>query len=143
MTPRSEVRCRILRVELDAWIMQGRLRSAAALALMQEAAELEAATPKHRVTPAPVLPASEQLGDLLADLGKSEAALAAYKRSMANYPQRFNTVLGAARAARASKDAKDAQTFYRALLSLAADASPRPALAEARTYGNDSKLGRR
>jgi len=55
---------RILRLELDAWIMQGNRRSTAALELMQEAAELEAATPKHAVTPAPILPASEQLGDL-------------------------------------------------------------------------------
>jgi len=77
------------------------------------------------------------------ELGKPEAALPAYKRSMASYPQRFNTVLGVARAARANKDAKAAQTFYRTLLSLAADASPRTALAEARAYGADSKSGRR
>ncbi len=130
---------RILRLELDAWIMQGRGRSAAALELMQEAADLEAATPKHAVTPAPILPASEQLGDLLMELDKPEAALTAYGRSMASYPQRFNSVLGAAGAAHAGKDAQAARNFYRTLLRLAADASPRPALAEARARAAGSR----
>ncbi len=122
---------RVLRLELDAWTMQARRRSTSAVELMREAEALEGATPKHAVTPAPILPASEQLGDLLMELGQPQQALAAYKRSMALYPQRFNSVLGAARAARASGDAASAQTFYRTLLELAADASPRPALAEA------------
>lgn len=126
---------RVLHLELDAWSKHARRRSEDAIALMREAVELEAATPKHAVTPAPILPASEQLGDLLMELGHPQQALAAYKRSMALYPQRFNSVLGAARAARASEDAASAQTFYRTLLDLTADASQRPALEEALGYG--------
>lgn len=126
---------RVLRLELDAWTLHARRRNTSAVEVMREAEELEAATPKHAVTPAPILPAAEQLGDLLMGLGKPQQAMAAYRRSMERYPQRFNSVLGAARAAHASGDAAQAQTFYRSLLEFAADASPREALAEARSYG--------
>lgn len=126
---------RILRLELEGWSMHARRREVLAVGLLQEAEALEAATPKHAVTPAPILPAAEQLGDLFMDLGQPRQALAAYKRSMQRYPQRFNTVLGAARAAHASGDAAQAKTLYRTLLELAADASPRPALVEAHSYG--------
>jgi tetratricopeptide (TPR) repeat protein len=66
---------------------------------MREAAELEASTPKHAVTPAPMLPAYEQLGDLLMEQKQTAEALAAYERAMELYPKRLNSLLGAARAA--------------------------------------------
>ena len=87
---------------------------------MREAAELEADTPKHAVTPAPILPASEQLGDLLMELGRADEAATAYARSRALYPNRFNTLLGAARAAAADDDPEAAKAFYSALLDMAA-----------------------
>ena len=71
---------------------------------MREAAELEASTPKHAVTPGPTLPAHELLGDLLMEQKQPAEALAAYKRSLELYPKRFNGLLGAARAARALGD---------------------------------------
>jgi hypothetical protein len=68
---------------------------------MREAAALETATPKHAVTPGPTLPAHELLGDLLMELRKPADALAAYRRSLELYPNRFNSLRGAARAAAA------------------------------------------
>jgi hypothetical protein len=41
--------------------------------------------------------------------GMLEEALAAYERSLVLYPNRFNSVLGAARAAQALKDAEKAE----------------------------------
>lgn len=88
----------ILRMELSAWL-------ASDAAAMREAAELEASTPKHAVTPAPTIPAYELLGDLLMEQKQPTAALAAYKRSLELYPRRRNSVGGAplGRTARVSR----------------------------------------
>ncbi|HUR83090.1 MAG TPA: hypothetical protein VM733_20200, partial [Thermoanaerobaculia bacterium] len=83
----------MLKLELDAWTRRSPQ-------LMREAAELEAATPKPPVTPAPTLPATELLGDLLLELNQPAEALAAYRKSLELYPHRRNGVDGAARAER-------------------------------------------
>lgn len=90
---------RMLRLELEAWIAHLEGKEEASLTLMRQAAELEATTPKHAVTPAPTLPAEELLGDLLLEQKQPQQALAAYRRSLHLYPNRRNSLLGAARAA--------------------------------------------
>ncbi|HEX6307712.1 MAG TPA: hypothetical protein VFZ69_05950 [Longimicrobiales bacterium] len=125
---------RILRLEVNAWIAHAEQDTQSSAALMRQAAELEAATPKHAVTPAPTVPGYELLGDLLLEQSRPADALAAYRRSLALYPRRFNGVLGAARAARAAGDAAAARTYYRELLELAADGARAPAVQEARAY---------
>jgi tetratricopeptide (TPR) repeat protein len=102
---------------------------------MREAAELETSTPKHAVTPGPTLPAYELLGELLLEHKQSAEALAAYKRATELYPNRFNGLLGAARAARALGDEAQARTFYQELLRVADGKGPRQTdLKEARDY---------
>ena len=103
---------RMLHLELAAWIAQQERRPAAAVALMEQAAALEASTPKHAVTPGPTLPASEMLGDLLMLQRKPVPALGAYQRSLALYPGRCNSVAGAVRAARMARDTASVRTFY-------------------------------
>lgn len=122
---------RLLRLELSAWVAQVEGQRESSVALMREAAELEASTPKHAVTPGPTLPAQELLGDLLLEQNQPAEALAAYQLSMALYPKRFNGLLGAARAARALGDATLARTFYQALLDVAGGGTRQPALKEA------------
>jgi len=129
---------RVLRLELDAWIGHAAGQREASVALMREAAELEASTPKHPVTPGPTLPAHELLGDLLMEQGRPTEALAAYRRSIEVYPRRFNSLLGAARAARALGDASLARTFYRELLEVADGGTRQPAMREARNYAAQS-----
>lgn len=128
---------RVLGLELDAWIAHATGQEESSLALMHEAAELEASTPKHAVTPAPTLPALELLGDLLLAQARPIEALAAYQRSLESYPRRFNSLLGAARAARASGDASVARSFYRQLLEVAGGGTRQPALNEAEAYVAD------
>lgn len=111
----------VLRLELAAWRAHAEGRTAASVGLMQEAASLEAATPKHAVTPGPILPADELLGDLLMEQGQPAAALAAYQRSLDQYPNRFNGLLGLARAAAATGDGTLAARSYAALLAVAPD----------------------
>lgn len=101
---------------------------------MREAAALEASTPKHAVTPGPTLPALELLGDLLLEHMQPAEALVAYRRSMESYPRRFNSLLGAARAARALGDDALARTYYQELLDVAEGGTREPALKEARDF---------
>jgi tetratricopeptide (TPR) repeat protein len=125
---------RMLRLELGAWIAHVQGQEDSSLALLREAAELEVSTPKHAVTPGPTLPAHELLGELLLEQKQSAEALMAYKRSMELYPRRFNSLLGAARAARSLGDEPLACTFYHELLEVADDGMRQPALKEAQNY---------
>ena len=79
----------IQRREAAAWIAQAEGKKDEALALMSSAVELEASTDKHPVTPGPVLPARELLGDLLMENGRPAEARAAYEASLAVAPKRL------------------------------------------------------
>jgi tetratricopeptide (TPR) repeat protein len=123
---------RVSALELAGWIAHAEGDSSAAVASSREAADLEAATPKHAVTPGPTLPAGELLGDLLMEEKRPQEALTAYQRSLAAWPRRLNGLLGAARAAQAAGDPATARELYRELLAVAAPGSSRPGLDEAR-----------
>ena len=122
----------VQRLEVAAWLAHAEGRRESSVTTMREAAELEASTPKHAVTPGPTLPAYEQLGDLLMEHKQPTEALAVYRRSLELYPNRFNSFLGAARAARALGDHAQAREYYRRLVEIASATSSRPALVEAR-----------
>jgi tetratricopeptide (TPR) repeat protein len=112
---------RVLRLAVEGWRAQGQGEAGRARDLLIQAAALEAATPKHAVTPGPTLPAEEQLGDLLMQQGRPAEALAAYDRALKAYPERFNSLLGAARAALASGDRQRARSTLDHLLGMAKD----------------------
>jgi hypothetical protein len=124
---------KMLRLELDGWVAQAEGKPAEAVRLLREAADLEASTPKHAVTPGPTLPANELLGDLFLEQGRARDALEAYERSLAAYPKRYRSVLGAARASRAAGDSARAARYYRELLALAGQGTRRVDLEEARS----------
>ena len=129
---------RVLRLELSAWIAHAENNNDASVAKLREAAELEASTPKHAVTPGPTLPAYEQLGDLLLESKQPAEALAAYKRSLDFYPRRFNSLLGAARAAHAVKDKSAAREFYQQLIEVAGRGQRQRELEEAKRFIADA-----
>jgi tetratricopeptide (TPR) repeat protein len=124
----------VLRLELQGWIAQASGAKELAVTRLTEAAALETATPKHAVTPGPTLPAHEQLGDLLMEQKQPAPALAAYRHSLQAYPKRFNSLLGAARAARALADRAQARTYYRELIAVAGAGTRAAPLGEARAY---------
>ena len=124
---------RMLSLELRGWIAYANRDTASSTRLLREAAELEERTPKHAVTPAPTLPARELLGDLLLAQGRPSEALAEYRRSLASYPRRFNSLLGAARAAKAAGDGRTARAYYRELLQAAPSSTRRTVREEARS----------
>jgi hypothetical protein len=98
-----------------AWLDHAEQRDDAALAAMREAADREDATEKNAVTPGPLAPARELLGDLLLALRRPAEALAAYRTALRNEPNRYHTVDGARRAAAAVGD-RAAEAEYAAQL---------------------------
>jgi tetratricopeptide (TPR) repeat protein len=106
-----------------------------AVALVRAAADLDATMDKHPATPSSVLPARELLADLLLELNEPAAALIEYRAMLSTDPNRFGSLLGAARAAKQTGDSATARDAYRKLLALSKPVGPgRPELAEARSY---------
>jgi hypothetical protein len=80
------------------------------------------------------IPAREMLADMLLELKRPAEGLAEYRTDLKNSPNRFDGLLGAARAAQATGDATAAQSFYSRLASICLPGADRPELAEAKTY---------
>ena len=99
-----------------AWAARAEGKNDEALKLMRAAADLEDATEKHPVTPAPVVPARELLGELLLDLNQPAQALVEFETSAAREPNRFNGLFGAARAAELSGNVAKAKSLYAKLI---------------------------
>ncbi len=97
-----------------------------ALALLAEAALLEAAMPAPMGPPEPIKPAAELLGEALLATGNAEAALARFETSLLRTPNRALSLLGAARAATAQGDTARAARHYQALAEVWAEADARP-----------------
>lgn len=98
------------------WLAHAEGDDTLAVRLLTEAADLEETVGKHPVTPGPLLPAREQLGDVLLELGRAREALAAYEAALADSPGRLNGLAGAGRAAELAGDRARARTYYRDLL---------------------------
>jgi hypothetical protein len=118
-----------------AWTLQAEGKADEALAAMRAAADAEDKTEKSPVTPGPLAPARELLGEMLLAHGDAKGALAAFEATLAKEPNRFNATAGAAAAAAKLDDKAKATAYYEKLLALAAGSdSDRPALARAKQY---------
>jgi hypothetical protein len=125
----------IQRLVASAWLAYAESKPDEALSLMRAAADLDDATDKHPVTPGSILPAREQLGELLMELKQPAAALREFETSLLTSPQRFNGLYGAARAAKLAADQNKAKTYYEKLLALSRDADgTRPEIEEAKAF---------
>ena len=96
---------------------------------MRTAADREDATEKSVVTPGPLAPARELLGDMLLELKQPAAARTEYETALKKEPNRFRLLHGAAKAADASGDRPGARRYYQQLIALGARAD-RPGRAE-------------
>ena len=115
----------VLRLSASAWIAFAAGQPAEAERLMRASADLEDRTEKHPVTPGAVLPAREQLADLLAQTGRPAEALREYRASLATAPNRLNGLLGAARAAERAGNKEAAAEYYAKVLQVAPKADPK------------------
>jgi tetratricopeptide (TPR) repeat protein len=119
----------------SAWYLRAENKSDEALQLMQSAADLEDSTDKHPVTPAPIQPARELLGEMLLELGDPVQALKEFEISHRVEPNRFRGLYGAAKAAQESGDREKARLYYAKLISLCEHAdADRPELKAANTF---------
>ena len=120
------------RMAVAAWVAHAEGRHAEAVQLARSAADKEEEVEKHPVTPGPLIPARELLGDILMVHQQPAEALAAYEKTLQREPNRARTLMGAARAAKAAGKADVAGKHYAAVVSLMDPASSRPELKEAR-----------
>jgi tetratricopeptide (TPR) repeat protein len=90
---------------------------------------------KHAVTPGPIVPAREQLGELLVAMGRPAEGLTEYEAALAVAPNRFNGLYGAGVAARDMGDMAKAREYFRALVAMCDEAGgSRPELDTARSF---------
>ena len=118
-----------------AWVARAEGQDQEALSLLRDAVAREEATDKHPVTPGPLVPARELLGEFLLETNAPAEALAAFEASQATEPNRFRGFYGAGRAAELAGDLSKARTHYTALVALAEQAdTERPELKQARAF---------
>lgn len=111
----------IQRLSAKAWLTYEQGKQEEALDVMRSAAELEASTEKHPVTPGEVLPARELLADMLLEMGRYEEAHTEYEAALLRNPNRFNSLYGAGRAAELGGDKGKAALYYGKLIEMTAN----------------------
>ena len=112
-----------------AWVAFAEGRKTEALAELRAAADAEDKTEKAAVTPGPLAPAREQLGDMLLLAKDARGALKEFQATLVKEPNRFRALYGAARAAAAAGSATEARRYYKDLTDMCARAdAARPEL---------------
>jgi hypothetical protein len=124
----------IQKLGATGWLALAEGRTADALSAMREAADREDRTEKSAISPGPLAPARELLGEMLLELKQPKEALVEFKKTMAKEPNRFRALAGAAAAAAQSGDRAASRTYSQQLVTLCAkgDTPGRSELAAAR-----------
>jgi tetratricopeptide (TPR) repeat protein len=125
----------IERQEVSAWLVFAEGDRQRALAEMRVAVKLEDQTEKNAITPGPLAPARELLGELLLELKLPSEALKEFETTLTKEPNRFRSLYGAAEAAKRAGDLQTAQTYFKKLVKVAAraDQPGRQEMVEARS----------
>ena len=116
-----------------AWSALAAGKNEEALRQMELAASMEDGTEKSVVTPGPLSPARELLGEMLLQMNKPAEALVQFEATLKKEPRRFRSLYGAAHAAQLSGSSDLSQKYFRELLQVCAhsDMPGRPELREA------------
>jgi hypothetical protein len=114
----------------EAWILFKQGKNNEALALMNQAADLEDGMEKHPVTPGEVIPARELLADMLAQMDQPSAALETYEACLRTHSNRFNSLQGAANAARMKGDKIASRKYDDQLMSITKQGSIKKRISE-------------
>lgn len=120
--------------ELKAWALMSENKNADAIREMELAAQLEDGTEKSAVTPGPLAPAREMLGELFLATNQNAQALDQFEATLKKEPGRFRALYGAARAAQLANRSDLSRKYFMELLKICehADQPVRPELIEAR-----------
>jgi tetratricopeptide (TPR) repeat protein len=106
----------IQRLEVNAWSSLAEGRKELALAMMKAAAEMEDGTEKKAITPGPLAPARELLGEMLLEINEPSQALEQFEATLKKEPNRFRALYGAARAAQLSGNREASRRYFSDLL---------------------------
>jgi len=119
--------------EVEAWAGMAEGKKEEALRRMEAAAKLEDGTEKSAITPGPLAPARELLGEMLLAANRPDAALTEFEATLEKEPGRFRTLYGAGKAAKLAGRDNDSRKHFRELLKTwkHAELPPRPELLEA------------
>jgi tetratricopeptide (TPR) repeat protein len=120
----------ITQLEAEAWVAFAEGNSDQAQIYLRRAVDREAADGSESVA----VPAREMLADLLLELKRPREALSAYQAVLKAAPNRFNALLGAARAADALGIDAQVRGYYRQLIAVAATDADRPEVEAVRAY---------
>ena len=118
----------------SAWLAFAEGRPMEALSEMRAAADMEDATEKSAVTPGPLAPARELVGEMLLQMKEPASALKEFEATLEHEPNRFRALSGAARSALLAGNREKARSYYATLLKMCerADTPGRADLVEAR-----------
>ena len=120
----------------SAWVAYGEGKKEDAVDLLRRAADAEDILGKHPVSPGALVPAREQLGDLLLKLDRPKEAQREFEAALKIYPGRFRGLYGAAQAAEQIGEKEKAQRYYAKLIEQTAKADgSRSELAQLREHG--------
>ena len=119
---------------VSAWSALAAGKNEEALRQMELAANMEDGTEKSAVTPGPLSPARELLGEMLLEMNKPTKALVQFEATLKKEPRRFRSLYGAAHAAQLSGSSDLSQKYFGELLTVCAhsDKPGRPEIKEAR-----------
>ena len=109
-------------IEVTAWSGLAAGEKTEALRQMRTAVELEDGTEKSAVTPGPLSPARELLGEMFLETNEPAKALEQFEATLRKEPRRFHALYGAAHAAQLSGKRETAQGYFRELLKVCAKA---------------------
>jgi hypothetical protein len=142
-----QIRARLLKADEYYWARQVEIQAAAvgawaalaagkkeeALRQMKLAAELEDGTEKSAVTPGPLAPARELLGEMMLQMNEPAEALKQFEATLTKEPGRFRALYGAAHAAQLSGNRDASQKYFLELITVCrrADKPGRDELIEA------------
>ena len=119
----------------SAWVTYSEGKKDEAINLLRRAADAEDILGKHPVSPGALVPAREQLGDLLLTLNRPKEAQREFEAALKIYPGRFRGLYGAAQAAKQIGEKEKADRYYAKLIEQTAKADgSRTELAELRKY---------
>jgi tetratricopeptide (TPR) repeat protein len=106
----------------SAWVAYGENKKEDAVSILRRAADAEDILGKHPVSPGALVPAREQLGDLLLELDRPKEAQREFEAALKIYPGRFRGLYGAAQAAKQMGEKEKAQHYYAKLIEQTAKA---------------------
>jgi len=106
----------------SAWVAYGENKKEDAVTMLRRAADAEDILGKHPVSPGALVPAREQLGDLLLALDRPKEAQQEFEAALKIYPGRFRGLYGAAQAAEQVGEKEKANRFYVKLIQQTAKA---------------------